>query len=108
MTIEPKNPEAARLIKRFHVVQRAKSESRHWKRESYKDYLQTKLWKTIRSRALKNADFSCQICKSTNRLQVHHNTYERLGSELNSDMIVVCDNCHRMIHGLDHKGEAGY
>jgi hypothetical protein len=33
-------------------------------------------------------------------MHVHHNTYERLGHELDRDLLVVCEAHHRMIHSI--------
>jgi len=31
-------------------------------------------------------------------LNVHHNTYKRRGHELGSDLLVLCQKCHKKIH----------
>lgn len=69
-----------------------------WSRNSYADYLKTEYWKTRRQRALQKALFACQLCKCTECLDVHHNTYERIGGELDSDLIVLCRECHELFH----------
>jgi ribosomal protein L34E len=44
-------------------------------------------------------DQRCMICDSTENLVVHHKRY---GSNLTKekDFLVVCDKCHRKIHGI--------
>lgn len=37
---------------------------------------------------------------STLNMQVHHLTYERLGKETFSDLVVICDECHERLHGF--------
>lgn len=65
----------------------------------YQDYLQTPEWQDTRKRALKRANFSCQLCNSNNQqLDVHHRTYENLGEEDNRDLIVLCRDCHSKFH----------
>jgi ribosome-binding protein aMBF1 (putative translation factor) len=64
----------------------------------YSEYLKTEGWKTRRTAAIKRAGHACQVCKSPERLEVHHNTYERLGHELAADLIVLCRNCHQTFH----------
>lgn len=64
----------------------------------YSEYLKTEGWKTRRAAAIKRAGNHCQVCKSPDRLEVHHNTYERLGHELAADLIVLCRNCHQTFH----------
>ena len=104
--IKANNPESARLIRRHRLTSRPKRDNRHWTQQTYKEYLQTQLWQTTRKRALRNADFSCQICKSIEGLEVHHNTYERLGRELNSDMLVVCNGRALSLRGLSARDPA--
>jgi len=106
--IEAKNKEAARLIKRYKIKEKRSTLTRAWSKDTYQDYLQSDWWKSRRKRAMKKALYACQICKETKDLQVHHNTYERLGDELDSDMIVVCRNCHEMIHGKTFTAEINY
>lgn len=65
------------------------------------EYLKTERWRELREEALERADHACQICKSHDHLQVHHNTYERFGGdEIPSDLLVVCDGCHDIFHTL--------
>lgn len=64
----------------------------------YKDYLKTEHWQRLRRAVLAYADYKCQLCESTERLSVHHRTYERRGSELLSDVIVLCTPCHAKFH----------
>lgn len=67
---------------------------------SLEEYLKTKEWKVKRNRALIQAGNRCQVCASTYRLEVHHRTYERLGDELLSDLVVLCRSCHQHYHGI--------
>lgn len=68
------------------------------RRLSYPAYLQSPGWKLTRLAALYRADYRCQICSGTDRLEVHHRTYDRLGDEAATDLIVLDDACHRMFH----------
>jgi hypothetical protein len=64
----------------------------------YRDYLQSDEWKTTRRRALKRAQFRCQVCNKGESLNVHHRTYERRGEERNDDLLVLCQPCHELFH----------
>lgn len=64
----------------------------------YEQYLQTPEWRGIRQDALKSANYRCQVCYATKPLHVHHRTYERRGHEHHSDLIVLCEDCHKMYH----------
>jgi len=64
----------------------------------YKAYLLTAHWQDVRVRALRNAENRCQLCYSPIKLQIHHRTYKRLGQERDSDVLVLCDDCHSRHH----------
>lgn len=67
---------------------------------TYLAYLHSAHWKQTRTKALQNAGYKCQACSSKDDiLDVHHNTYERLGNEDELDLIVLCRSCHGKIHG---------
>lgn len=67
---------------------------------SYKAYLASPLWRSIRSKVLKKARDKCQVCCRAKAVQVHHRAYTRdvlLGENLNIGKIVaVCDECHTL------------
>jgi len=61
----------------------------------YEQYLQTEHWReNVRPAAIERADHRCQLCNGDRGLHVHHNTYDRLGAELPSDVVVLCNQCH--------------
>lgn len=64
----------------------------------YKKYLQTPHWKCVRKEALQRSRFRCQLCNSSDRLQVHHRTYDRRGCEEPNDVITLCRPCHAKFH----------
>jgi hypothetical protein len=73
----------------------------HLKSLPYREYLQTEHWKTLSTRARKNAYYRCQLCNSRDHiLNTHHRTYERRGCEYLSDLIVLCEPCHEHFHGI--------
>src|SRR5918994_4687352 len=60
----------------------------------YEEYLRTFEWRGRRERKLEAADYRCQFCNRYRKsLDVHHRTYDNLGQELDSDLIVVCRDC---------------
>lgn len=65
----------------------------------YPAYLKTAHWQDVRSRALVRAAGRCQLCGTAGSLDVHHNTYERRGAELPSDVVALCRSCHTTHHG---------
>ena len=63
--------------------------------KSYPEYLNSKLWKAIRSKVLKNTHFKCDVCRGK-ATQVHHRSYSvatLLGKEPRW-LIPICGECH--------------
>jgi 5-methylcytosine-specific restriction endonuclease McrA len=65
---------------------------------TYDEYLQSPEWQERRQRKLRKAGFKCQLCSGKGALDIHHNTYERLGVERETDLIVLCRECHQWHH----------
>tara|TARA_R100000152_G_C6736643_1_gene160760 strand:+ start:74 stop:667 length:594 start_codon:yes stop_codon:yes gene_type:complete len=80
--------------------------------DNYQEYLRTNHWKALKKRFYKSQlfksnkkcgeawgmDSSCMSCRCKNNLQVHHNTYKRLGQEYLRDLVALCDKCHQAVH----------
>lgn len=65
----------------------------------YPFYLRTPEWRRTRAAALLRAGNCCSLdAKHIDGLEVHHNTYERLGAELTTDLVVLCHSCHQLHH----------
>jgi len=64
----------------------------------YAAYISSEKWQIRRKRALVLAANKCQVCASTMQLKVHHNEYDRLGNEADSDLVVLCARCHHLLH----------
>jgi len=71
-----------------------------------KEYYKTDEWAEKREVALDNAANKCQVCSNPKSLNVHHNTYDRFGGdELDTDLVVLCNKCHRLFHGISRTGK---
>jgi 5-methylcytosine-specific restriction endonuclease McrA len=58
-------------------------------------------WQARRTATLARAGYRCQACAEGDvRLDVHHNTYERYGDESTFDLVVLCEQCHDLFHGI--------
>lgn len=69
------------------------------RRIPYTDYLLTDHWKQTRTRKLRSVGYRCQLCNTDEvSLHVHHRTYERRGCELDTDLTVLCEECHAKHH----------
>jgi 5-methylcytosine-specific restriction endonuclease McrA len=65
-------------------------------KKEYAAYLKTELWQARRKYFLDFWDGRCALCNSAEDVQVHHRTYERLGTEALTDCLVLCDRCHTL------------
>ena len=66
--------------------------------DDYEEHMNSKEWQKKRETVLMFWNYSCSICHSSINLHVHHRTYDRLGSELITDLLVLCEECHDLYH----------
>lgn len=64
----------------------------------YENYIVSDKWKARRKEILARDNYTCKQCGSHDYLQVHHINYKRLEYELDSDLVSVCQECHKRIH----------
>ena len=69
--------------------------------ETYAQYINGPAWQIKRKERLVFDNFKCSRCGDTERLQVHHATYERMGAERVEDLLTLCEPCHKREHGRD-------
>ena len=75
--------------------------------KTYNEYLKTNHWKSRKFKKLWQVNGQCQECGDKTGLQVHHVRYKDnngnsvLYRERMRDLIVLCDTCHKKIHGLN-------
>lgn len=74
--------------------------------DAYSAYLRSPEWAKRRDEAIARVGGRCQGCSSTDRLEAHHLTYERVGHERPTDLMVLCDLCHSHEHGQEPRGVA--
>lgn len=76
----------------------------------YDNYLRSAHWKAMRLRKLMtcehNDEFMCIRCEGCKLwiplscIQIHHDTYDRIGCEELDDLKALCDGCHCKEHGI--------
>ena len=71
--------------------------------DSYRDYLASDFWKKRRLKYSKSHPRRCFACNCRGFLHLHHISYERLGRELDDDIIWLCEECHRNVHKIAKK-----
>jgi len=69
----------------------------HLHKPYYYTYLKSERWQEIK-RAAREYYSVCQECGSSENLQVHHLSYEKLGREEFEDLTLLCEKCHKARH----------
>jgi hypothetical protein len=69
----------------------------------YQRYIGSDRWRKnpARVRELETACGKCRLCASGEPpLEVHHRSYENLGSEIDGDLVALCGRCHREVTSI--------
>lgn len=70
---------------------------------TYKEYMNSDLWKKISMYAKLRDGEKCRCCSETNNLQVHHTSYPKTWAEDHPDnLLTLCQKHHERRHGIDH------
>ena len=67
-------------------------------RESYTEYLKGEDWAKKRRQALKRDGYKCFLCQQKHHLHVHHMKYRKWYNVKPNDLVVLCEDCHKMVH----------
>lgn len=87
-------------INLMQVSEEQQERMHHLKTMPYKEYLQTEYWKEFRKKVYRRYKGQCQLCGSTYHTQVHHNNYDCRGEETYTDVILLCEECHKKHHDI--------
>lgn len=71
-----------------------------------KEYLNTRHWKQMRKDIYCYRNGNCQKCHRHLMFQmsrVHHLNYDNMGNETKDDLMLLCDDCHAEIHGVESR-----
>ena len=63
----------------------------------YRQYIKSEDWKDRKISYIEKYWDNCNICKRKWK-HLHHRNYDRVWEELDSDLILLCANCHKSIH----------
>lgn len=74
-----------------------KKRTEWWQR--YNEHLRSDKWLNLRRQVLKRCNGICEGCDSSPAAEVHHLTYENMGDELLFQLVGLCVECHRKVHG---------
>lgn len=64
---------------------------------------QSEYWKEFRQEALKYHGAWCRMCRSKERLCVHHKYYTSR-PEILDQVEIICEDCHNTLHGGSPRG----
>lgn len=64
--------------------------------QSYAEYLASPRWRQLKAKLLHGR--FCEVCQKRSARVPHHLTYFRVGEEKAEDFLLVCRQCHEMIH----------
>ena len=88
-------------------VNKVKSKKQRHILKNYEKYIRSAKWKKVRGYRMKYDEFECQSplpmyqnCLESERLEVHHLTYDNLGRELLGDIVTLCQNCHDRVEDI--------
>lgn len=78
--------------------------NRFMRKEDKAAYLKSPEWKELKQYCLNRANHTCEVpgCNNPFSLDLHHLTYENLGAEDPSQLVILCRACHQAQH--DHYG----
>lgn len=73
----------------------------------YLTYIASPEWASRRLVYYQHHPRTCAACDvNYGLIHLHHKTYERLGSERDSDLVTLCDKCHRSVHEAQRRSQA--
>lgn len=88
-----------RYLQRRNSQIKKTTRSKHKISAAYRRYLLSDWWKTRKRRKISSVGCKCENCGTSGViLHVHHLSYQRLGAELDSDLEVLCELCHKSKH----------
>lgn len=71
-------------------------------KEEYQEYLQSPHWKRIQYTMYHIVTEDCELCgQPCKKLNIHHLNYNSLWHEEYKDLVVLCEDCHKMAHNED-------
>lgn len=81
-----------------------------------RQYYKTNHWKDFSRSLLQNKSVVCELCGTEHwkqlengkwiaatKFNVHHKNYDHLNCESRYDVMVLCEQCHKNLHGDTHR-----
>lgn len=64
----------------------------------YTSYLRSPAWFALRAAHLARYGSDCKACGKSEKIHLHHKTYDNLGHERPNELVALCESCHRGVH----------
>ena len=74
-------------------------------KQQYAEYLKSADWKAKKKRKYAKCNHRCAVCGATERLDVHHMNYRQIYDVKNTDLRILCRECHSAIHRVIKSGK---
>ena len=71
------------------------------RQQSYQEYLKSEQWQQLRLKVLQRDLHLCQGCLAQPACEVHHTTYRHVRSVFCFELVSLCRDCHRRLHGVE-------
>ena len=68
------------------------------KNTDYQEYISSPGWQIRKETYFNRHPRVCKICKTKDNIQLHHQTYERVGCERDADLVPLCEFHHELVH----------
>jgi len=106
-TLKKRNNELVTVVKFIKKVKKVKPKKKNAKKvkrpindfkAKYKDYLLSNEWIAIKIDIYQKRGRQCEQCGNKTKLQIHHLTYDNIFNEEPSDLLILCESCHKEKH----------
>ena len=63
-----------------------------------RDYRKSRAWRNKRKLKIQMSGYGCDVCGTSEKIEVHHLSYTHFGDERVSELQVLCSACHSDAH----------
>ena len=82
------------------IVTRKGGDEVTYEPQNHADYISSRKWHNRKARYYRDHDKRCNACGTKDKIHLHHKTYVRMGSELDEDLVPLCESCHTKVHKI--------
>jgi hypothetical protein len=70
----------------------------------YERYITSTKWERRKAAYYANHERRCRACGTKESIHLHHHTYARMGNELDTDLVPLCEEHHMLVHKFHREG----